>query len=206
MAVFPLRCGCISEFSCTDDCVPSSVWMCFSVLLCTWRSLRCGCIKECSCTDDHVPSSAWMCFSAFLCTWRCSHCTWPSPPRCGTPPSSSCWTQWWERIYALQLKRHKHTNKLGEDRKYTQTNFHDISYSKSCLFLHEVSWACLNFKLLKQTTLKHSNPLFYWNLNSINTRYILIFSSWQAAIWRIYLVYQESCTRCIPTVMWDVGM
>jgi hypothetical protein len=99
------------------------------------------------------------------------------------------------------IKKTQHTNKLGEDKKYTQTNFHDISYSKSCLFLHEVSWACLNFKLLKQTTLKHSNPLFYWNLNSINTRYILIFSSWQAAIWRIYLVQQESCTRCIPTVM-----
>jgi hypothetical protein len=61
--------------------------------------------------------------------------------------------------------------------------------------------------ILPQT---HSSSLSYWNLKSVYTKYIPIFSHWVAPVLPIYLVLQDSCTRCIPTVMWDdlggVGM
>jgi hypothetical protein len=65
-------------------------------------------------------------------------------------------------------------------------------------------------KLLSILHQTQSNSLSYWNLNSVYTRYIPFFSFWLVPLWCIYLVLQDSCSRCIPTVMRDdlggVGM
>jgi hypothetical protein len=64
----------------------------------------------------------------------------------------------------------------------------------------------------KHTTPKTFQFSLFWNLNSVYTRYIWIFSYWlpPPPVYCIYLVLWKSCTRCIPTVMWDdlgeVGM